>query len=136
MKIDFHNPPTVFTPPSYSQVASASGGRTIYVSGQVAFDAEGRVVGKGDLGGQVRQVYENLAASLAAAGATFDDVVKVNSYVVGLNPSMAGTIREARAPFMPKSHVPASTMVGTPSLIHPDLLLEVEVIACIDDRRD
>ena len=132
MKMSFHNPTSVFTPPSYSQAASVSGGRTIYVSGQVAFDTNGVVVGKGDLRAQVRQVYENVAASLAAAGATFDDVVKVNTYVVGLDPTKAGTIRDARAPFMPKSHVAASTMVGTSSLIHPDLLLEVEVVACVD----
>jgi enamine deaminase RidA (YjgF/YER057c/UK114 family) len=132
MKIHFYKPLTLFTPPSYSQAASVSGGRTIHVSGQVAFNATGEVVGKGDLRAQVQQVYENLAAALAAAGATFDDVVKVNTYVVGLNPSTAGVIRESRAPFMPKSHVPASTMIGTLALIHPDLLLEVEVIACAD----
>ena len=132
MKRSFHNPTSVFTPPSYSQAASVSGGRTIYVSGQVAFDINGAVVGKGDLRAQVHQVYENVAASLAAAGASFDDVVKVNTYVVGLDPTKAGTIRAAREPFMPRSHVPASTMVGTPSLIHPDLLLEVEVVAYVD----
>jgi enamine deaminase RidA (YjgF/YER057c/UK114 family) len=132
MKIDFYSPAAVFTPPSYSQVVSVSGGRTIHVSGQVAFNAKGEVVGKGDLRAQVRQVYENLAATLAAAGATLDHVAKVNTYVVGLDPVTAAAIREARAPFMPKSHVPASTMVGTPALIHPDLLLEVEVIACVD----
>jgi len=132
MKIDFHNPPNVFTSPSYSHVASVTGGRTIHVSGQVAFDVEGNVVGKGDMRAQVRQVYENVAASLAAAGATFADVVKVNTYVVGLNPGVVAAIREARAPFMPRSRMPASTMVATPALIHPDLLIEVEVIACVD----
>jgi hypothetical protein len=80
----------------------------------------------------VRQVYENLAATLAAAGATLDQVAKDNTYDVGLDTVTPAAIREARAPFMPKSHVPASTMVGTPALIHPDLLLEVEVIACVD----
>jgi hypothetical protein len=65
MKIHFYNPLTLFTPPSYSQAASVSGGRTIHVSGQVAFNATGEVVGKG---AQVQQVYENLAAALAAAG--------------------------------------------------------------------
>lgn len=132
MRVKVHNPPAVFTSPSYSQVVSVTGGCTIYVSGQVAFDANGEVVGKGDLRAQVQQVYKNLGAVLAAAGASFDDVVKVNTFVVGLNPGIATTIREARAPFMPKSYVPASTLVGTTSLIHPDLLVEVEVIACIE----
>lgn len=132
MKVKVHNPSTVFSSPSYSQAISVGGGRTIYISGQVAFDVNGEVVGKGDLRAQVHHVYKNLGAVLAAAGASFDDVVKVNTFVVGLNPSIATTIREARAPFMPKSHVPASTLVGTPALIHPDLLLEVEAIACIE----
>ena len=70
----------------YSHVVSVSGERTIYIAGQIALDAEGTIVGRGDLGTQARQVFKNLQAALGAAGATFADVVKMNTYVVNLRP--------------------------------------------------
>lgn len=115
----------------YSHVVSVSGQRTVYIAGQIALDAEGNVVGRGDLGAQARQVFKNLQAALAAAGATFADVVKMNTYVVNLDPANLTPIREARAEFLPQTNPPASTLVGVTQLAVEGLLIEVEMIAVV-----
>ena len=115
----------------YSHVVSVSGGRTVYVSGQIALDAEGNIVGPGDFGAQAAQVFANLKAALAAAGATFEDVVKMNTYVVNLDPAILPALREARAAHFPREHPPASTLVGVTKLALEGLLIEVEVIASV-----
>ena len=115
----------------YSHVVSVSGGRTVYIAGQIALDAEGNVVGRGDLGAQARQVFRNLQAALAAAGATFADVVKMNTYVVNMDPANLAPIREARAEFLPVDRLPASTLVGVTQLAVEGLLIVVEMIAVV-----
>src|SRR5436190_21739741 len=76
------NPPALSTPTGYTHIVEVTGpSRTIYISGQIAFDKDGKVVGAGDMKAQAEQVFRNLQAALAAAGATFADVVKMNSYI-------------------------------------------------------
>jgi enamine deaminase RidA (YjgF/YER057c/UK114 family) len=135
MERRFINPLELSVPTNYSHVAVASAGRTVYVSGQVALDATGRVVGKDDLRAQTVQVYGNLKAALDAAGANFADVIKMTTYVVALDPARAQIVRDVRAQFLPAGHKPASTMVGVTSLVNPELLVEVEMIAALADRR-
>src|SRR5262245_48784962 len=69
------NPSSLSKPNGYTHVVETSGGRTVYVSGQIPLDATGALVGSGDLKAQARQVFENLKAALAASGGTLDDVV-------------------------------------------------------------
>ena len=69
--VRYLNPETLSAPTGYSHIAEVSGGRTIYIAGQVAFDKAGTLVGKGDFGAQATQVFENLKLALAAVGATF-----------------------------------------------------------------
>jgi enamine deaminase RidA (YjgF/YER057c/UK114 family) len=135
MERRFINPLELSTPTGYSHVAVSAAGRTVHVSGQVARDATGRIVGKGDLRAQGVQVYENLKAALAAAGAGFGDVVKMTTFVVDLTPDKAQVMREIRAEFLPEDHRPASTTVGVTGLVHPDLLVEIELVAALADRR-
>jgi enamine deaminase RidA (YjgF/YER057c/UK114 family) len=135
MERRFINPLELSVPTNYSHVAVASAGRTVYVSGQIALDSTGRVVGKDDLHAQTVQVYENLKAALGAAGASFADVIKMTTYVVALDPARAQVVRDVRAQYLPAGHKPASTMVGVTSLVNPDLLVEIEVIAALADRR-
>jgi enamine deaminase RidA (YjgF/YER057c/UK114 family) len=135
MERRFINPLELSVPANYSHVAVASAGRTVYVSGQIALDATGRVVGAGDLRAQAVQVYENLRAALDAAGAGFADVIKMTTYVVDLDPARTQVMRDVRSQFLPDGHKPASTMVGVTSLVRPELLVEVEVIAALADRR-
>ena len=135
MERRFINPLELASPTGYSHVGMSSAGRTVYVSGQIAYDGTGRIVGKGDLRAQAVQVYENLYAALAAADAGFGDVVKMTTFVVDLTPEKAAVMREVRLQRLPEGHRPASTMVGVTSLVHPDLLVEVEVVAVLTDRR-
>ena len=126
--VRFLNPQTISVPTGYSHVAEVSSGRTVYIAGQVAFDTSGNVVGKGDFAAQATQVFENLKLALAAVGATFDNVVKVNSYVTDM--SHIQTLREIRGKYYGKN-APASTLVEISKLAHPDLMIEIEAIAVV-----
>jgi enamine deaminase RidA (YjgF/YER057c/UK114 family) len=132
MPVELINPDGVQQPEAYYQVAIATGTKTIYVSGQVARTADGKPVGAGDLAAQTEQVYRNLHAALAGAGATFEDVVKLTAYVVDWTPDkmgglMSGAMRAAEdLGIDPRK---AITMVGVAALSEPDLMIEVEAIA-------
>ena len=132
MKRENLNPTTLSPPRSYSQVTVISSARQVHVSGQIALNTAGEVIGKGDLAAQVEQVYINLGHALAAAGANLADVFKIVTYVVDLTPDKVPVIRAARAKFLGDGPFPASTMVGVTALVHPDLLIEIEAIAAID----
>jgi enamine deaminase RidA (YjgF/YER057c/UK114 family) len=125
------NPPGLLTPRGYTHVVSASGGRTVYVSGQVSANAKGEVVGKGDIKAQTTQVFENLKIALAAAGAAPKDVVKTNIYVVNFKAEDIPAIRDIRNAFFANVEPPASTLVGVTALANPDWLIEIEVIAVV-----
>ncbi|MBM4276365.1 MAG: RidA family protein [Deltaproteobacteria bacterium] len=105
-------------------------GNQVYVAGQTSMDADGNLVGKGDIEIQTRQVFENIARCLKAAGASFDQVVKVNVYSTDLEAHLP-YIARIRQEYFPKEPV-ASTTVQIPRLVHPDWLVEIEVIAVID----
>jgi enamine deaminase RidA (YjgF/YER057c/UK114 family) len=120
---------------AYSHVVVARPGKIIFVAGQVATDKEGKLVGKDDLKAQAVQVFANLKTALAAAGATFDDVVKINWFIKGYKPEVLPTLREVRAAYFNKNAPPpASTLLGVMSLAQEDYLLEVEVIAVLPDH--
>jgi enamine deaminase RidA (YjgF/YER057c/UK114 family) len=123
--------PDLSTPRGYSHVVKASG-TMIFVAGQISVDKNGNVVGAGDLRAQATQVLTNVKAALAAAGATFKDIVKQNTYVVNLNAEALPIIREVRAQFFPAEEPPASTLVGVTALAMEGLLIEVEVVAVVD----
>jgi reactive intermediate/imine deaminase len=101
-------------------------GNTIYVSGQVAFNADGKLVGKGNIKAQTRQVFRNIKAILAAAGATMEHIVKINTYITDANKFM--DMLEARGDVF-GNNPPASTAVVVAGLAFPGLLIEVEAIA-------
>ena len=132
MEKKFINPQTLSTPRGYTHVVTTQGGKTIFVSGQVAFDTKGEIVGKGDLRVQARQAYENLKAALAAAGAAPADVVKINTYVVNYKPENIAAIRETRGQVFSSENPSASTLVGVQALALDGLLIEVEAIAIIE----
>lgn len=127
----FIKPEGLSNNPAYTHVVAATGGTTVYISGQVAVDASGATVGAGDLEAQTRQVMENLKVALAAAGATFDDVVKITTYVVGYEPSMRPVIAGVRGAYLSGDNPPASTLVGVQALAAPEWLIEIEAIAVV-----
>lgn len=130
-KISF--PQSAALPPAngYSQVVCAQPGTLIFISGQVSVDADGNLIGAGDLRRQTEQAMQNLEAALAAAGATFAHVVKVNWYVKNYQPSHLPIIREIRARHFHPTHPPAGTLAGVAELADPEFLIEVEAIAVI-----
>lgn len=131
MEKRFINPPGVAASPAYTHVVTVTGGKTIYISGQVPLDEKGEIVGRGDLGAQTRQVFENLKAALSAAGADFTDIVKANYYIVGYRPDLLPAIREVRGRYLPKTNPPSSTLVGVEKLFLDGVLIEVDVVAVV-----
>ncbi len=129
--IEYPHPDGIMVSPAYSHVVVASGARTVYISGQVALDEHGTLVGGTDLGAQTTQVMKNLGLALAAAGATFADVVKITTYVVNYRPELRAALGAARAPFFAGRTPPASTLVGVSALAAADWLVEIEAIAVI-----
>ncbi|CAL9373516.1 2-iminobutanoate_2-iminopropanoate deaminase [Streptomyces sp. enrichment culture] len=112
----------------YAHVMTGTG-RLVAVSGQLALDEDGRIVGAGDAGAQARQVFENLRLCLAAAGAAFDDVVKLTYFVTDMAHMPA--VRAARAAHIPDDRVPAASAVQVSALVRPEFLLEVEALAVV-----
>ena len=132
MSAEFLNPASLCPTFGWTHVVSVSGGKTIYVSGQVGINEKGEVVGKGDLKRQTEQAFENIRLALAAAGATFQHVVKTNLYVVGLRPEHVPIIREVRSRYVWAEHPPSSTLVGVSALVGPEWLIEIEAVAVVN----
>jgi len=131
MRATRSNPDTVAAPMgTYSQAVRVETGDAvwIHVSGQIAIDTEGNLVGPGDLRAQTRQVFENLKAILKAHGATFADVVKIGTYLTTLY-DLAG-MREIRSEYL-TSEPPASTAVQVMALVVPDALIEIDLVAVV-----
>jgi reactive intermediate/imine deaminase len=125
------NPSTVAPPiGSYSHAVRIETADVtwIYLSGQIANDLEGTLVGPGDMRAQTRQVFENLRAILAANDATFADVVKIGTYLTTLD-DLAG-MREVRSEYL-TSEPPASTAVQVAALVVPDALIEIDLVAVV-----
>src|SRR5262245_41022161 len=122
------NPPSFPRPNGYSHAVETTGGRTVYVSGQVSLDSDGKVVGAGDVTAQARQVFENLKTVLAAANASLDDVVKITVFMTDL--SGLNAFRRRRTEYFPKD-APASSLVRVAGLVLPELLIEIEAIAVV-----
>ncbi|MFG3148519.1 RidA family protein [Streptomyces sp. NPDC048243] len=113
---------------AYSHVVAATG-RFVAVSGQLPLDEDGEIVGEGDAEAQARQVFENLRRCLAAAGATFDDVVKLTFFVTDM--AHLPAIRAARAAHLPADRLPAASAVQVAALVRPEFLMEIEAFAVV-----
>lgn len=122
--------PATLNRSTYSHAAAVEGGTLIVTAGQVAFAADGTVVGVGDIKAQTHQVYKNLREALRAAGADFDDVIKVTTYVT--DAANLGIARDIRMSYFTFPEQPASTGLVVTRLAHPDLLIEVEVMAFVE----
>ena len=127
MTIERINPEGLRRPPTYTPVIRASGGSTLYVSGQVPADIEGKIVGAGDFAAQATQVFANLRVALAAGGADFSHVVKMTTYIVNYHPELREALGTARTAAMGGA-LPASTLVGVQALAMPEYLLEIAVV--------
>lgn len=132
-EVRFNNPAELAKPNGYSHVGEISGGRIVYIAGQVAMDKQGQLVGKDDPAAQIRQVFANLNEALKAAGGSVRDVVKLNSYCVDrVDRSMMATYREVRDQYVNPEAPPVSTFVFVSALVRPEWLIEIEAVAVLN----
>ena len=106
-------------------------GRWVATAGQIALDGAGQLVGPGDPEAQTRQVFANLDRALAAAGASFTDVIKLNYYVTDM--AMLPVLRAVRSEYLDAARPPAGTVVQVTALAMPDLMIEIEAWAVCAD---
>lgn len=126
--LDHITPPGVAPATGYTH-AVAGTGRLIAISGQIALDESGQLVGPDDPQAQAGQVFENLRRCLEAAGATFDDVLKLTYFVTDV--AWLPAVRQVRDTFVDPTSPPASSAVQVAALVRPDLLMEIEALAVI-----
>ncbi|BCJ61501.1 hypothetical protein Jiend_49230 [Micromonospora endophytica] len=139
MAVTLTNPQGLASSTAYHQVAVATGGRQVFVAGQVAWDADATTVGVGDLAAQVEQSYLNVATALAGVGAGLDDVVRLTVYVVDWTPEkmpafLDGVARAAAR--LGSTATPPATLIGVAALHTPEHLVEVEATAVVEDPAD
>jgi reactive intermediate/imine deaminase len=127
----FINPPTMATPRGYTHVAEVTSGRPVYISGQIAFNQAGEIVGVGDMRAQAEQVFENLKNALDAVGADFTHVVKLTVYTTDI--AQIPAIREVRDRYVNTQSPPASTAVEVRQLVREEFLVEIEAVAIVPD---
>jgi enamine deaminase RidA (YjgF/YER057c/UK114 family) len=124
----FINPQALAKPPGYTHVVEVTApARIVYIAGQLGVDRDGKVVG--DFRQQVVQTFENLKAALAAVGADFHDVVKLNNYLV--DRAHLPTFREVRDSYLPADNRPASTTIAISGLAREGALIEIEAVATL-----
>jgi 2-iminobutanoate/2-iminopropanoate deaminase len=128
------NPPVLFNSRQYgfSQVVTNLGGTTVYLSGQVGWDAEESFGESRDFAAQMRRALENIEAALEAVGGTRDDVVALRIYLVGVLIYDTRTVREALLAFFDPERQPATTWLGVTALASRDLLVEIEATAVVE----
>jgi reactive intermediate/imine deaminase len=123
------NPPTVAAPTGYSHAVKKSG-TPVFIAGQVATDASGKVVGEGDIAAQAEQVLTNLKAVVEGCGGSVSDIVKITVFVTDL--AYRPAVAAARQKFFTDGEYPASTFLVVSSLATPAFLIEIEAVAMIE----
>ena len=123
-------PATVRAKGSYNPGWEVSGGRMVFVAGQIPWDADGNTVCKGDVAGQTRQVFKNIEAVVAEAGGTLDDVIKITVFAADIR--YRDVINQVRTETFDEPY-PASTQVAVAALVDPEWLVEIEAVAFIAD---
>ena len=135
MTISLINPKDLPEVPFFQQVSIATGSTLVFMAGQVAWAADGSLVERGDLAAQVEQCFLNVGAALAGAGGSFDNVVKLTTFVTDWSAEKMGLVSEGRGRACAKLGVTVlapSTLIGVAALYTPDLLVEIEAVAVID----
>ncbi len=130
----YFNPHHLFPSQQYgfSQVIATSGKTTVYLSGQIAWNAKQEMVHPLDLGAQTRRALENVEIGIKAAGGSRTDVVSLRLYVVGEYIHNTRPVREALLGFFPPDKLPTSTWIGVSALANRDFLIEIEAVAVLN----
>ncbi|MGA2416713.1 MAG: RidA family protein [Candidatus Sulfotelmatobacter sp.] len=134
MSKTYLNPPDLFPSQQYgfSQGVATLGKTTVYVSGQVGWNAIQQITNPADLGIQARQALENIEVAVAAAGGSRTDIVSLRLYIVGDHIHNALSVREALRGFFPAENLPTSTWIGVSALASKDFLIEIEAVAVLE----
>ena len=117
---------------SFSHVVTSTAKKTIYLSGQTARDKDGKLVGGNDLEKQMVQVLKNIRTGLKAVGASMDDIVRIEVYMVDWSSDKLPAYSAAMKQFFDPEHLPANTLIGIESLSFPEFLVEITATAVID----
>ena len=127
------NPETLFNSTQYgfSQIVTSDAGKLVFISGQVAWDAQQNIIGQGDLALQARQTFANLQTAVETAGGTLEDIVMLRLYVVNLDDEKAAIIGPVLREYFGTEHPPASTWLGVTALASSSFMLEVEAQAVL-----
>ena len=134
--VRFSNPSTMAKPVStYSQVVEVTGGKTVYIAGQVALDTSGTLVGPNDFRAQAEQVFKNIKAAVESAGGDMSSLVKTNYYVAeSVDPTQMAALREVRDRYINTANPPTSTFVVVKRLARLEYLVEVEAVAVVNKQ--
>ena len=127
--VRFLNPASMPQSVGYTQLVEVTGSKMLYLSGQVAINPAGQIIGTGDLHAQTQQVFENLKAGLAAVGATFEHVVKLHLYLLDI--TQIQIVRDVRDRYINTQFPPASTAIEVRRLFRDELLIEIDAIAAL-----
>jgi enamine deaminase RidA (YjgF/YER057c/UK114 family) len=127
----FNNPPTLPKPVGYSHVVEVPRGRTLFISGQVALDSAGNLIGRGDFVAQTEQVFKNIQAALESVGAGCKDLAKLTIFVVDI--SQVPALREIRNRYVNSANPPASSLVQVKGLVREEFLVEIEAVAVVPE---
>jgi enamine deaminase RidA (YjgF/YER057c/UK114 family) len=131
---EFSSPKTLIPPAGYSHIAKVNHGTIVYLAGQVASDASGKLVGEGNFEAQAEQVFRNLKIAVEAAGGTMADIVKLNIYLVAqVDQAEVLKLRAIRNRYVNTEKPPASTLVVVSRLAQPGWLIEIEAVAALDE---
>jgi 2-iminobutanoate/2-iminopropanoate deaminase len=134
MAKEYINPASLFRSldHGFSQAVAANGERTLYVSGQIAWDAGKQLVGGTDLAGQARQAFQNLRTVVEASGGTLADVVSLRLYIVDYGPEKAEAVGHTLRECFAGPAKPAATWIGVAALADPGFLIEIEATAVLE----
>lgn len=125
--VTFRNPDTMFAAAGYSTVVEVRNVSTIFISGQIAVNKEGEIVGLGDLAAQTRQVFENIKLALEAASVDFQHVIKLSFFMTDI--SQMQIVRDIRDEYINLANPPASSAFEVRKLVRDEFLIEVEAVA-------
>ena len=127
------NPPGLSVSKDYTQIVTAQGGRTVYISGQISANAKGELLHQGDLRAQAKQACENLKIALAAVGATFEDVVKTSTFVVNSDAEKVEIVRQVWSQYSTAPYPLINTYIGVQALYDKEVLIEIDAIAVVKE---
>lgn len=131
--IKYVNPEGLMQSQAFSQVVTTEGkGKTIYIGGQNAVNVNHEIVGKGDIRMQTDQVMQNIEVALAACGATFNNIVKLNIYIVQ-GQDVTGAYQASQKYMVKATHPPVVTALFVSALGNPEYLIEIEATAFLPE---